>query len=384
MRSFGRALCFAVLAAAAAGCARHEAGQAAAQPSVPVATARYGQYTESVSALGRIGAPAGAAAKLAFAEPGILSGILVHIGEHVSAGDPLAQLDTSGLTLSAAQSQADAQAAAANARQAAVDRTSTKIAVDEAALRREQSLYSAGIAALKDVQAARAQLAQDRADAATASATRQGSSAQLQSAQDRAALAQRDLTNATLRAPSGGVVAAIYKRVGESVDTTTPVVAIAPESANEITLDVTATDAARIHPGDPVAFNVPGTDIHSSGRVSGVSSALDPATQSATVLVTGAPGGAPPGSAVQARIDVSRDRGIVIPQSAIVQDPQSGDTLVFVQTRDRNGDVKFDQRSIVVAHQNGSEALVASGLRAGEKIAAQGAFNLLAPAGGGG
>lgn len=383
MNSFGRALCFAA-AAAAAGCARHEPPPAAAQPAVPVATAHYAQYVESVSALGRIGAPAGTAARLAFAEPGILSVVLVHIGERVSAGEPLAQLDSSGLALSAAQSQADAQAAAANARQSAVDRTSTKMEVDAAALRREESLYAAGIAALKDVQAARAQLAQDRADAATAAATRQGSSAQLQSAQDRAALAQRDLTNATLRAPSGGVVAAIYKRAGESVDTTTPVVAIAPQSAGDLTLDVTATDAAKIHAGDPVHFNVPGTDIRSSGRVSGVSAALDPATQSATVVVSGVPGGAPAGSAVQARIDVARDRGIVIPQSAIVQDPQSGDTLVFVQVRDKNGDVKFDQRTIVVAHQNGSEALVASGLHAGEKIASQGAFNLLAPAAGGG
>lgn len=379
----GRAACLGAVALLAAGCSHQEAPAQPAQPAVPLATARFQQYVESISALGRIGAPAGSAAKLSFAEPGILSSIDVHIGERVAAGEPLAQLDTSGLALSAAQSQADAQAAAANARQAAVDRTSTKIAVDEAALRREQSLYAAGVAALKDVQAANAQLAQDRADAATATATRQGSSAQLQSAQDRAALAQRDLANATLRAPASGMVAAIYKRVGESVDTTTPVVAIVPQSSNDVTLDVTASDAARVHTGDPVQFSVPGTDIRSNGHVTGVSAALDPATQSATVVVTGVPEGAPAGSAVQARIDVARNRGIVIPQSAIVQDPQSGQTLVFVEVPDKNGHVQFAQRTVHIADQNGSEALVTSGLRAGEKIAAQGAFNLLAPAGGG-
>lgn len=383
MNRFGSAICVMTMALLGSGCAHREAPAPPPQPAVPLATARYGAYVESVSALGRIGAPAGAASKLAFAEPGILSSIDVHIGERVEAGAPLAQLDTSGLSLAAAQSQADAQAAAANARQSSVDRTSTKIAVDEAALRREQSLYAAGVAALKDVEAARAQLAQDKADAASATATREGSSAQLQSAQDRAALAQRDLANATLRAPSSGVVAAIYKRPGESVDATTPVVALAPQSANDVTLDVTAADAARVHAGDAVQFSVPGTAIRSTGRVTGVSAALDPATQSATVVVTGVPAGAPAGSAVQARIDVARDRGVIVPQSAIVQDPQSGDTLVFVQTRDKNGNVKFEQRTIQVAHQNGSEALVASGLRAGEKVAAQGAFNLLAPAGGG-
>jgi RND family efflux transporter MFP subunit len=307
----------------------------------------------------------------------------VRIGQHVSAGDSLAQLDTSGLVLAAAQSQADAQAAAANARQSSVDRTSTKIAVDEAALRREQSLYTAGVAALKEVEAARAQLAQDRAEAATASAGAQGGAAQLASARDRAALAQRDLANGTLRAPSDGVVAAIYKREGEAVDTGTPVVSIAPQAAGDITLDVTATDAGRIHAGDPVQISIPGTALRTAGQVSGVSSALDPATQSATVVVRGVPAGAPAGSAVQAQIDIAHDRGVVIPQSAIVQDPQSGNTLVFVQGRDKEGDVKFEQRNVTVAHENGSDALIASGLRPGERVAAQGAFNLLAPANGG-
>ncbi len=371
--------------AAMTGCGGHRAGAQTqdAPPAVPVAAAKYGSYVETVSAIGRIGAPAGAATKLSFAEPGVLHVIDVRIGDRVSAGEALAELDTSGLSLSAQQAQADAAAAAANVRQSAVDRTSTKIAVDQAALRRAQSLYAAGVAALKDVQAARAQLAQDRADASTQTATVQGSSAQLESARARAALAARDLANGTLRSPIDGVVAAIYKHEGEAVDTSTPVISIAPQSQNLLTLDVTSTDAARIHPGDSVEISVPGTSLRASGHVAGVSTALDPATQSATVEVSGIPSGAPAGSAVQAQVEVSRDRGVVIPQSAIVQDPQSGDTLVFVQTRAKNGDMTFEQRTVQVAHQNGTEALITSGLKPGERIAAQGAFNLLAPAGGG-
>jgi multidrug efflux pump subunit AcrA (membrane-fusion protein) len=379
-----RLVLLAGLIAASSACGGHSAGAQTqdARPAVPTAAARYGTYVETVSAVGRIGAPAGAATKLSFAEPGVLHSIDVRIGDRVSSGQALAQLDVSGLALSAQQAQADAAAAAANVQQSRVDRTSTKIAVDEAALRRAQSLYSAGVAPLKDVEAARAQLAQDRADASTAAATVQGSSAQLDSARARAALAARDLANGTLRSPIAGVVAAIYKREGEAVDTTTPVVSIAPEGQNSVTLDVTATDAARIHPGDPVQFTVTGTALRASGHVTGVSSALDPATQSATVVVTGVPAGAPAGSAVQAQISISHDRGIIIPQSAIVQDPQSGDTLVFVQKRRKDGNMTFEQRTVQVAHQNGTDALIASGLNRGELVAAQGAFNLLAPAGG--
>jgi multidrug efflux pump subunit AcrA (membrane-fusion protein) len=366
-----------------AACAHQEAATREAKPSVALVTASIGTYVEQINAVGRAGAPAGAETKLSFPQPGILQTVLVHIGESVSAGQALAQLDTSGLSLAAQQAQADAQAAVANAQQSAVDRTSTKIAVDSAALRREESLYAAGVAPLKDVQAARAQLAQDRADAASALAQRSGAGAQAESAQARAALARRDLANGTLRASSDGVVTAIYKHPGEAVDTTTPVVAIGPGSSHDVTLQVASADAARVHNGNAVTLSIPGTQLHSMGTVVGVSPALDPATQSATVIVRGIPINAPAGSAVQGSIEIAHDRGIVVPQSAIVQDPQSGDTLVFVQARDKSGNVKFEQRTVRVDRENGAQALIGNGLHPGEQIAAQGAFALLAPAGGG-
>ncbi|HLI95865.1 MAG TPA: efflux RND transporter periplasmic adaptor subunit [Candidatus Baltobacteraceae bacterium] len=379
LRTAACAACITALAA----CGGHapDAGSSAA-PAVSLTTVRYGAYVKHVQAVGRVGAPAGSQSKLSFAESGILQSVDVQIGERVYAGEALARLDTSGLSLAASQAQADARAANAGLAQSRVDRVSTKIAVDREAVRREESLYAAGVAALKDVQAARAQLASDQADAATAQTQIAGAQAQAQSAQDRAALAARDLSNGTLRSPARGIVTAIYKRPGESVDPTTPVVAIGPGRTTEVTLDVTASDAAQIHAGDPVAFSVPGTDLRSSGYIDGVSSALDPATQTATVTASGFPSGAPSGSAVQADIDVARLRGIVIPQSAVVQDPQSGDTLVFVQTRDKNGAAKFEERTVSVAAQNGTNALIASGLHPGERIASQGGFALLAPAGG--
>jgi RND family efflux transporter MFP subunit len=312
-----------------------------------------------------------------------LQTVFVRIGERVVAGQALAQMDTSGLSLAVNQARADARAAAANTAQSTVDRTTAKITTDEAQLRREESLYAAGVAPLKDVQAAREQLALDRADAASARAQISGAGAQQQSAQARAALAERDLQNATLRAPSDGVVTAILKRAGEAVDTSTPVIGLGPSATREVTLSVSPADAARVHTGDRVALSLPGTDLRGIGRVAGVSSAVDPSTQTATVVVDGVPPGAPSGSAVQAVIDVARVHGLIVPQSAIVQDPQTGETLVFAQTRDKNGDPKFEQKTVAVAHQNGTLAVIASGLHAGERIASQGAFALLAPADGG-
>lgn len=379
-----RAAACATAAGILAACGGHSPDtRASAAPAVALTTATIGTYVERVQAVGRIGGPAGTQSKLSFAGSGILQSVDVKIGERVSAGQALAQLDTGGLALAAAQARADAQAANAGLAQAQVDRISTKLAVDRAQVRREQSLYAAGVAALKDVQAAQAQLAADQADAATAHTQIAGAQAQSESAQARAAIAARDLQNGTLRAPADGVVTAIYKRSGEAVDPTTPVVALGPGSSNEVTLDVTAGQAAQIHPGDAVQFSIPGTQLTSTGRIDGVSTAVDPATQTATVTASGFPTGAPAGSAVQASIAVGRERGIVIPQSAVVQDPQSGDTFVFVQTRDKSGTMKFEQRAVNVAAQNGSQAVLKSGLHPGERIAAQGGFALLAPAGAG-
>lgn len=180
-----------------------------------------------------------------------------------------------------------------------------------------------------------------------------------------------------------GVVSAIYKRPGESVDTTTPVIAIGPAQQDVATLDVPGTDAQQISRGNPVTLTVAGLTQPGSGVVTAVVPAVDPTTQSATIVVTGVPRTAVGGSAVQARIVVAHEHGVLIPESALVQDPQSGQNVVFLQQRQKDGSMKFVQRSVAVLHEDGTTAEISSGLDPGQRVAAQGAFSLLAPAGGG-
>lgn len=408
--------------------------QADAQPAVTLATVRYGPYEERINVSGRVGAPAGAQTKPAFAIPGVLASIDVHVGQPVSAGQALAQLDTSGLALSARQAAADAAAAAAGygggtipsaqlrtaqaklvlarqqlgaaAQQSALRQVQIKMQSDRQAVAREQQLFSAGVAARKDLDAAQAQLAADNAELGAASSGVGGALAQAQanyaqaesdvraaeaqqtvlgqqavSAGARAAAAQRDYSNGTLVAPIDGVVAAIYKHAGESVDATTAVVGIAPASQSVVTLDVPANQSRRISIGDIVSVRIPSGAGSAHGRVTGISSAVDPTTQATTVIVNATPTGALSGDAVDASITVAHDRGLIIPQSAVVQDPQTGTTVVFVQTKDKAGNVKFSQQPIRVLKSDGTAAEIA-GLRPGQRVAAQGAFQLLAPAGG--
>ncbi|HET9028653.1 MAG TPA: efflux RND transporter periplasmic adaptor subunit [Candidatus Aquilonibacter sp.] len=354
--------------------------QAAGAPDVALATVTYGKYAIRLTESGSVGAPAGTATQLAFPIAGILGAVNVRVGERVSAGQTLAVLDTQSLSLAAQQAAADAQAARAQAGAAAVDRFSTKIAVDRAALAREQNLYRAGVAAQKDVQAARAQLSADEADARAAGADRAAAAAQAQSAVVKAQLAATELSRASLRSPVDGVVDAIVRRPGESVDPSTPVIIVGPSAQAEATLQVPASDAAQIATGDAVRVTVTGTSQQSRARVIAVVPAVDPSTQSATVVISGVPPGAVAGSAISADIVVGHTRGLLVPAAAIVQDPQSGENVVFVQAKQKDGTVKFEPRSITLVHEDQATAQVSGPIRAGDRVAAQGAFALLAPA----
>ena len=173
------------------------------------------------------------------------------------------------------------------------------------------------------------------------------------------------------------MVTAVFHRPGEAVDSTKPILAIGPPQ-NEITLNVPGTDAAQIAVGNPVSLRIGGQPADSRARVSALVPAVNPATQTATVVVSGVPVGTVAGTAVRASIAVAHVEGYLIPESAIVEDPQRGVSLVFVQQRDSDGTQKFVQRTIDIVHEDGTTADV-TGVRAGERIAAQGAFQLLAP-----
>lgn len=375
---------FAVFAALALGvaCARHAAPEPAGL-AVRLAVARTGGIEVTVPAFGRLGPSAGTQAKLSFTVPGRIASIDVHVGESVVAGEALAVLDTTTYALAAQQASAQAAAARAQAQAASIDRVSTRIALDDQTLARERRLFTAGIAAKKDVEAARAQLALDRADAATFLASRSAAQATARSAEALSASARRDVTNATLTAPADGIVTAVYHSAGESVDPSIAVIALAPRRTSSVSLQVAGSDAARVKAGDAVRLRVGANATPVEGRVLGVGGALDPATQSVGIAVEARVPNALSGSAVNADVVVAHDRGILVPHDAIVADPATGKTLLFVESRDARGNAVFAARSVRVVFQNATDAEV-TGLRAGERIAAEGAFELLAPSNAGG
>jgi multidrug efflux pump subunit AcrA (membrane-fusion protein) len=366
----------------ASACSARSPQESSKGPEVALATVTRGSVEETVALAGRVGPAAATQVKLAFGIPGNVQSIDVRMGEHVDAGEPLARLDATPYAYSAAAAGADAQAATEGAALARVDRVSTRLRVDRAALQRAQRLYHAGVVALRDVQAAQATLAADSADASSARAGIAQAQAQARSAGARAASANYDVSRTTLRAPASGVVAGIFAQTGDTVDVSTPVVALSSADQSTVTLDVPINDVPRIATGDEVRLHA--GDRRWTGHVEGVGSAVDPVTGLAVVTVAGVPSGVPAGTPVEASVVIGAVSGIVVPRSAVIEDPQTGHTLVFVHSVDKSGNPTFESREVTIDAQNDRVARVASGVHVGERVAAQGAIDLLAPAGGGG
>ena len=441
----GAAIAIAVVATLLA--MRHQAATTAddaAGPNVPLVTARIGDFIERVDAQGRIGPPAGSSAKVSFAQAGIVRAIDVRVGQNVSAGTPLLELDRAALAAGVRAAQADVQASGANtagnaatvqsaaarlavasdklntleqggpsalssriAAQSAARQAALKVDADRATVARDDQLLAAGVIAGKDADAARSQLASDEADLQSAnakvaaagtdfqSAVKQAQAdvasarSDLQAARGQTASAQARLDaariaygNAVLTARSDGVVLAILKHPGEAVDPTTPAIEIGPALGHGVTLSVPASVARRVSAGDAVMLHSERAGT-THGEVIAVVPAVDPATQVATVVADGAPPDAVSGDAITATITVGHLHGVVVPSSAIVQDPQTGKTVVFVQVpHPRAGDSAFSLRPVVVRASDAVNAAIGSGLRPGERVAAQGGYALLAPAGG--
>jgi multidrug resistance efflux pump len=293
------------------------------------------------------------------------------------------------------------------ARQAAL-----KTELDRRALERTQALFAGGVSAAKDVEAARSLLASDLADERSAQArvagARAGYDAALrsaaadaaQTASDLAAAragigtaaavrdgalakfasAQTDYARGTLDAPNDGVVISVLKHPGEAVDPSVPVVDLAPPQTGVITVTLASSDAGRVHPGDSVSLVLTASGARAAGRVEAVVPTLDAATQTATAIVRGRIVSGSAGQAVSATIVYGHTRGVLVPVSAVVTDPQTARTVVFVRDR-RSKETRFRSRDVVVRANDGTSAIV-SGISAGDEVAVQGAYDLLAPNGG--
>ncbi|HKO15904.1 MAG TPA: efflux RND transporter periplasmic adaptor subunit [Gemmatimonadaceae bacterium] len=325
-----------VLAACRHGGGEEGEGETPAVVGARTTIVRTQPFTESIGAIGSVAPRAGHVATLSAPAAGRVAHVLVAVGAHVQAGQPLVELDLT--TFRAASQSAEAALAAA-----------------EQSYARTQRLAQEGIAPRKDVEQAAADLARARADVVSA---------------------QRAEQLATLRAPIAGVVTRMSATLGGTADPSQPLVEVADPTALDILLGATPTDAARIHAGDKVQLSAgqsAGGEPLGVGTVVDVAGTVDSATRSVVVRVQ-APATRRPlriGETVFGRIAVAtRADAIVVPNEALV--PEGDGFKVFVV--DATGIAHA--RPVSVGARGDSTSEITRGLTAGERIVTYGAYGV--------
>ena len=243
-------------------------------------------------------------------------------GDIVEKGQILARLDRSGLDTQLAQMDASRAQAEAGAAQSRAQIEDAKIGVRQAqeALDRARALQKRGVAAQAQLDTAVNNF--DSAQARLVSAERAVTAAEAQigviEAQKQNVLLQ--IAKTDVKAPASGLVldrtAILGGVVGASAG---PLFRIAMDSALELVAEVTETELIRLSEGMPVSVMLAGGTEPIDGRIRLVSPEIDRASRLGHIRVSLPAGsGARSGSFARGTVEVLRQEGVVVPDSAVL------------------------------------------------------------------
>ena len=248
------------------GCSSHSAesdeAKASPVPEVTVTKVERSVIAQELFVSGNLASMPNRDAKVAALVPGRISRVLVVEGDQVSSGQVLAELDNVSLKDQERQAEAAAAQAKANLENAQIS------------ARRNENLLKRGIAAQKEVEDARTQLAV--AEAA------------LKQAEAALAVARTQVARSEIRAPFAGTVVRRFLGAGEQVDGTAgqPIVEVAGLDPLELLGVVPAPRLGEIRVGED--FNLQTTaspGVFFKAKVAAVLPAIDPATNNGTVRI---------------------------------------------------------------------------------------------------
>jgi len=393
---------------------RRSSGEQEVEPivEVEVTPAQRGEMREYVEAGGTLNALPGHEASFSSASAGRATRVLVQVGQHVRAGQTLAELDRSVLAAQVRQAQAALQQAKSTAAQARTvsGAPSQTIATDQirqaeatlgtaranetlaqSNLSRQKRLFDRGIAPRKDVDDAETQAK------VTAEAARQAESALaaarvnamkgigeartqasvtaggVEAAQAALDMARAQFALAAIRSPIAGTVTKRAINDGESVDPATPAFEVIDSASLDLVANVPAGYLDRIKTGDIAAVYVePLPDKEFTGGVVQVAPAVDSQTNTVAVRVRLAnpSGELKAGLYATGRIAVAiHQNAIVVPETALVV--EGDEAFVFVPQGE-----KVQKRKVTVGIREDKRAEITEGLKEGERVVSTGAFGL--------
>lgn len=331
-----------------------------------------------ITATGRVISPPDRHATVASPVEGIVTGGgLPRIGQSVGRGQLLAVLEQSPPPADAAQvSAANAQVRIENARLEAERRrlgqsiveTRARLTLAENDFERAKKLHADGIIALNEWQAAQTRLKTAEADAASA---RDQLAALVES---RAIRPARTETRHEIRSPLAGTVVAVHKSLGEHLTPGETLVEIVNLDRVWVEAPVFERDLARLATGRRAVFTTsadPNAEYVAS--LVTIGTVIDERTRAATVVFSAPNPGRDLRVGMQAnlRLDAGDTvQAAVIPREAVLD--HEGKKIVYVLV---SGE-EFERREVTLGDEYGARVAVLTGLRPGERVVTQGAYQL--------
>lgn len=295
---------------------------------------------------------------LSFEIPGRVASVNFDVGDRVTKGSVLAQLDQSNYAAQAAAADAQAMGARATAlkaergartqerasadaavaaAQGQLDRAIAAASLATANAARARALFATGaisaqqadaaIAAQGDaagaVDAARAQLAaaRDQASLVAAGAREEdqmAARAQADAAEAGAQLASITLAKTILAAPADAIVEKRDIEVGDQAQPGAPAFVLEDASTPDVTLSVPERYAPQLHVGDPAVVTLGLRTTRATIYL--IEPAADPASRTLMVRVRSQRLAMPLGAVVDVALGVAKSSGAEVPLGAVISD----------------------------------------------------------------
>lgn len=319
-------------------------------------------------------------------------------GSHVRAGELLAVLDNKDLSAAVVESQGaydQAQASYATSTQVTlpaqiqtaqlnVQATAQAMHAAELVYQSRLKLYKAGAIARNLMDQSRVAYVQARNQYEIAAANLKALQAvgkkqqlkaaegQLTSAKGKYLAAQAQYNYSEIRSPIDGVVTERPLYEGEMASAGSPIAVVMNISTVVARAHISPQQAAEVQVGDPASIAVGNADIQ--GKVSVVSPALDPGSQTVQVWIQAPDPGdrLKPGATVQVRMVAETVPNTLVVPAAAVLTASDGSTSVMVI----GSDSRAHQTSVKTGIQQGDEVQILSGLVAGQRVVTDGAYGL--------
>ena len=269
---------------------------------------------------------------------GRVTKVFVELGQTVSAGTVIAQLDARSASLSQVEATANLKTAGAQLETAKAD------------CERYEGLLAKGAITKQEYDKAHGQCGADTASEAAAKA--------------KVAQAAQDVSDATIRAPFTGKIAAKTVHVGDYVHPDSKVVTLLADNPLRLQLTVPEPDIFAVKAGTRVRFESLGVPNRSfEALIKNIGREVRAQTRDVVVegTVENQEGVLLPGMFATAHLQTGETKHPVVPRSAIVTKDQESSVFVVV-------DKHLQQRAVHVGAAVGDDVALTDGVKTGDAV----------------